>query len=129
MFSFKYNHMHTILRYDPRRHRTHTLCALGITSFGMWLPIFMMSPARAETEGNRSDFSYRTQTQFRLSHDRKVNTTELWAPIWQQNDHLLFGSARIMNDDADNLKGTWGWGTGNFLVIILSGLMVTRIAV
>lgn len=106
--------MHTIRRYDPQLHRTHTLCALGITSLGILFPILMMSQARAEPEGNRSDFSYRTQTQFRLSHDRKVNTTELWAPIWQQNDHLLFGSARIMNDDADNFEGNLGLGYREF---------------
>lgn len=52
----------------------------------------------------------RGEVNVRLGDERSITMTEIWAPIAQDNDAVLYGDVRFMGDDADNREGNIGIG-------------------
>lgn len=52
----------------------------------------------------------RAEVNVRLGDERSITMTEIWAPIAQDNEAVLYGDVRVMGDDADNREGNIGVG-------------------
>lgn len=52
----------------------------------------------------------RGEVNVRLGDERSITMTEIWAPIAQDNEAVLYGDVRVMGDDADNREGNIGVG-------------------
>lgn len=52
----------------------------------------------------------RAEVNTRLGSERSVTLMEIWAPLLQEQDRVLYGDVRIMGDDAENREGNLGIG-------------------
>lgn len=52
----------------------------------------------------------RVETGLRLSRDRYVTTSDIWAPFYQEEDRVLYGDIRVMTDNQSNFEGNLGLG-------------------
>ena len=69
--------------------------------------IFMASPALAS---EAPPLKARVEAGMKLGSERSVVMTEVWAPLRQWGDGVLYVDARFMGDDADNREGNFGVG-------------------
>jgi len=64
------------------------------------------SPARAESER----FRPRVETNLRAGTERSILMTEVWIPLAQERDKVIYADARLMGDDGDHRE--WNLGLG-----------------
>lgn len=55
-------------------------------------------------------FVPRVEGKIRTSRQRTLAATEIWAPLAQQNDKIVYGSIRYMGDNYQNFEGNIGIG-------------------
>ena len=63
--------------------------------------------ARADEAGRMMP---RLETGLRLGSDRGIAATEVWAPVAQKEDSVLYGDVRFSRDNDGNLEGNLGIG-------------------
>lgn len=90
------------------------------TTFKFGEADFLAAPAQA---GFGPDGKYRGhfELEYRGSNDRQTGTGNLFAPLWQDDDSLLFTDLRFQNDDAGS--GEYNLGLG-FRQIIADEIIV-----
>ena len=54
--------------------------------------------------------STRAEVSFKGGNKRSILTTEIWAPLAQKNDQVLYGDIRLMGDNDENREGNLGIG-------------------
>ncbi len=52
----------------------------------------------------------RAETNFRYGSERSILLNEIWIPLQQDEDSVLYGDLRLMGDDQDNNEGNAGIG-------------------
>ena len=52
----------------------------------------------------------RIDTGLKLGTERGIVTTEIWVPVRQASDRVLYADARLTGDDGDNFEGNLGGG-------------------
>lgn len=52
----------------------------------------------------------RADVNWRMGTERSILMTEIWVPVMQDTDAVLYGDARLMGDDGDNREGNLGLG-------------------
>ncbi len=67
----------------------------------------LAAPAAAQDGGRLAP---RIDTGLRLGTERGIVTTEIWIPVRQDRDRVLYGDVRLSGDDRDNFEGNLGGG-------------------
>lgn len=52
----------------------------------------------------------RAEINWRMGHERSILMSEVWAPIMQDEEGVLFGDLRVMGDDQESREGNLGLG-------------------
>jgi hypothetical protein len=78
-----------------------------------WLATLMVFSA--DTRAQVADsvdhtMTRRTETHLRYSKDRSLLGTEMWLPLLQEEDRVLYGDVRAVGDNNDNFEGNMGVG-------------------
>ncbi len=71
---------------------------------------FCVTPAGHARADGAERMTPRFETGLRLGSDRGITTTEVWAPVAQTEDSVLYGDIRFSRDDGNNLEGNLGVG-------------------
>ncbi len=70
----------------------------------------MASPVYADTAVAETTLRPRIEAGARAGTERSIGMTEIWVPVSQGRDRVLYGDARLNADDQDNNEGNFGIG-------------------
>ncbi len=64
----------------------------------------------AEAQADQRPLNPRIDNGLKLGSERSLLTTEIWLPVRQGEDRVLYGDIRLSGDDMDNFEGNLGIG-------------------
>lgn len=74
------------------------------------IALLVAAPAMAQENAAMSAFKPRIEGSLRAGTERSIAVTEIWVPLAQDYDRVLYGDVRYMGDDQDNREGNVGIG-------------------
>lgn len=72
--------------------------------------LLVATPATAQENAAMSEFKPRIEGSVRAGTERSIAVTEIWVPLAQDYDRVLYGDIRYMGDDQENREGNVGIG-------------------
>ena len=84
------------------RFRHHALCGVSLLCLTLLAP----DNSHAQTEPLKT----RAEVSIKGGSKRSLLSTEIWAPLVQDNDSVLYGDVRLMGDNDENREGNLGVG-------------------
>ena len=81
----------------------------------------------AEEQGDNTRLKPRFETGLKYGTERSLGTGEVWVPIDQGPDRVLYGNLRLIGDDQDNSQGNLGLGYRQIVDAPLVGQTVAGI--